>query len=108
MTRKATAVPAPLQVWIVARQGHGLSHAHVQMARELGMNPRRLGKLDKCRLGAWKSPLPVFIEQMYLRRFGRERPEVVVPLEERARPPQRKKPGRAPDGPARRKADAGE
>ena len=32
--------------WITARKRHGLSHAHVQMARELGMNPNKLGKLD--------------------------------------------------------------
>jgi hypothetical protein len=37
---------AKLQDWIKARERHRLSHAHVQMARELGMNPRKLGKLE--------------------------------------------------------------
>ena len=31
---------------IDARKRHGLSHAQVQMTRELGLNPSKLGKLD--------------------------------------------------------------
>ena len=42
-------MPERLQVWIDARTRHHLSHAHVQMARELGMNPKKLGKLDNHR-----------------------------------------------------------
>src|SRR5262245_27955290 len=74
-----------LQGWIEARTRHHLSHAHVQMARELGMNPRRLGKLDNHDQEPWKAPLPQFIEQLYLARFGRDRPEVVISVEQRAR-----------------------
>jgi hypothetical protein len=74
-----------LQDWIEARKRHRLSHAHVQMARELGMNPRRLGKLDNHDQEPWKAPLPQFIEHLYLKRFGRERPDVVMSVEERAR-----------------------
>lgn len=32
-----------IEAWIVARKRHRLSHAHVQMARELGLNPSKLG-----------------------------------------------------------------
>ena len=32
-----------MQAWIAARKRHRLSHAQVQMARELGMNPSKLG-----------------------------------------------------------------
>jgi hypothetical protein len=74
-----------LQLWIVARRRHKLSHAHVQMARELGMNPRKLGKLDNHRQEPWKLPLPVFIEELYLRRFGKPAPDEIVSIEERAR-----------------------
>ena len=35
-----------LQAWIDARKRHRLTHAQVQMARELGMNPPKLGKMD--------------------------------------------------------------
>ena len=74
-----------LQAWIVARKRHHLSHAHVQMARELGMNPRSLGSIDNHRQERWKAPLPEFIERLYEKRFERTRPEVVLSIEERAR-----------------------
>jgi hypothetical protein len=73
-----------LQDWVDARKRHHLSHAHVQMARELGMNPKKLGKLDNHDQEPWKAPLPQFIEHLYLKRFGRERPEVGMSIEERA------------------------
>jgi hypothetical protein len=82
-------LPQNLQDWIEARRRFRLSHAHVQMARELGMNPRTLGKLDNHHQELWKAPLPQFIE--HLKRFGRERPDVVVSIEERARALQDKK-----------------
>jgi hypothetical protein len=71
--------------WITARKRHGLSHAHVQMARELGMNPNRLGKLANHDQEPWKVPLPQFIERLYRERFGRERPESVLSIEDRLR-----------------------
>jgi hypothetical protein len=74
-----------LQDWIEARRRHHLSQAHVQMARELGMNPKKLGKLDNHDQEPWKAPLPQFIEHLYFKRFGRERPDVVMSIEERAR-----------------------
>jgi hypothetical protein len=70
-----------LQAWVDARRRHHLSHAHVQMARELGMNPKKLGKLDNHRQESWKLPLPQFIESLYEKRFGRSRPQVVRPIE---------------------------
>jgi hypothetical protein len=78
-------IPERLQVWIDARQRHHLSHAHVQMARELGLNPKKLGKLDNHGQEPWKAPLPEFIERLYLKRLGKRRPDVVVSIEERAR-----------------------
>lgn len=72
------------QEWVAARSRHRLSHAHVQMAAELGMDPRTLGKLDNHRQERWKLPLPAFIEHLYVKRFGRERPAEVLSVEERA------------------------
>jgi len=83
--------PKRLQLWIQARQRHRLSHEQVQMARELGLNPRKLGKLDNHRQEPWKSPLPVFIEQLYRMRFRKDRPDVVLSLEDRARLHEQKK-----------------
>jgi hypothetical protein len=78
-------LPQDLQDWIQARNRFGLSHAQVQMARELGMNPRKLGKLDNHDQEPWKAPLPQFIEALYRKRFGREQSENVTSIEERAR-----------------------
>ncbi len=83
MTR--VRIPPDLQLWIEARRRHRLSHAQVQMARELGMNPRKLGKLDNHKQEPWKLPLPRFIEELYLKRFGKAAPDEVVPIEEKAR-----------------------
>jgi hypothetical protein len=83
-----------LQDWVAARRRFHLSHAHVQMARELGMNPKKLGKLDNHRQEPWKAPLPQFIEHLYVKRFGKERPEVVMSIEERARAKEAKRTAR--------------
>ena len=82
MSKKVPKVNERLQAWIDARKRHGLSHAHVQMARELGMNPQKLGKIDNHRQEPWKMPLPHFIEHLYEKRFGKTRPDVVVTVEE--------------------------
>jgi hypothetical protein len=78
-------VSKTLQAWIDARKRHRLSDAHVQMARELGLNPITLGKLDNHRHESWKAPLPQFIEACYMKRFGEARPEVVMPVKTRFR-----------------------
>jgi hypothetical protein len=79
------------QAWIDARKRHGLSHAQVQMARELGMNPCNLGKLDNHDQEPWKLPLKQYIEHLYCKRFGKERPDVVVTIEENIRLAREKK-----------------
>lgn len=60
------------QVWIDARKNFKLSHAHIQMARELGLNPKKLGKLANHEQEPWKAPLPVFIENVYFKNFGKQ------------------------------------
>ncbi len=78
--------PSPkLQVWIDARKRHRLSHVQVQMARELGMNPKKLGQLDNHDQEPWKMPLPQYIESLYLERFDKERPNVVLSIEKKIR-----------------------
>lgn len=83
-----------VQTWIDARKRHRLSDAHVQMARELGLNPMKLGKLDKHRQEPWKAPLPQFIEACYMKRFGKARPDVVMSVEARFRLEEAKKAAR--------------
>lgn len=72
-----------MQVWIDARKRHHLSHAQVQMARELGLNPKKIGKRDNHDQEPWKVPLRQYIEHLYFKRFRKERPDVVLPIEEK-------------------------
>ena len=73
---------AKMQAWIDARKRHGLSDAEVQMARELGMNPKKLGKLDNHDQEPWKMPLRQFIRQLYFKRFGKRQPDTVRSIEQ--------------------------
>jgi hypothetical protein len=68
---KAKKTDQKTQAWIDARERHRLSHVQVQMARELGMNPAKLGNLDNHKQEPWKLPLPQFIEELYFERFGK-------------------------------------
>jgi hypothetical protein len=75
-------IPQKLVPWFEARKRYRLTHAQVQMARELGLNPKKFGGLANHRQEPWKLPLPKFIEAIYLKRFGVERPTEVLSLEE--------------------------
>ena len=105
-------LPPQVQAWVDARSRYGLSHAHVTMARELGLNPRMLGHLANHRQEPWKTPLSMFIEDLYLKRFGRDRPEVVVRVEQQHRQKQQKKtahpPARAAKPTAARRTSPGD
>jgi hypothetical protein len=81
MTRSKAFIPARLKPWIGARQRWRLSHLHIQMARELGMNPDKFGKLANHRLERWKRPLPEFVAHLYVKSFGKI-PDVVRTIEE--------------------------
>jgi|SRR5205809_679809 hypothetical protein len=96
MAKKQSRIPANLQPWIDARRKFHLSHEHVQMARELGLNPKKLGKLDNHDQEPWKLPLPEFIGERYSKRFGKGRPDVVRSIEETAAAKQAKKQAKNP------------
>lgn len=75
-------LPPKYQVWVNARKQFHLTHAQIQMARELGMNPKRLGSKANHDQERWKVPLPKFIEQLYCKRFGKNRPDNVRSIEQ--------------------------
>ena len=97
MPRKKLRTNPKMQAWIDARRRHRLSHAQVQMARELGMNPKKLGGKDNHDQEPWKMPIGMFIEHLYRKRFKRERPESVLSIEDKAR--------RDAEGKARKRAE---
>lgn len=71
-----------IQDWIEAQKRHHLSDMQVQMARELGFKPDSLRKIDNHKQEPWKTPLPQHIENLYEKRFKREKPEVVKSLKQ--------------------------
>lgn len=88
MAKKVT-MPAQLQVWLEARQRYRLTDAQIQMARELGLNPRKFGGYTNHRQEPWKSPLGEYIEHLYFKRFQKEQPDRVISLEEQVHEIQR-------------------
>ena len=79
-TDENRAIPEKLRVWIEAGKKYHLSPVHIQMARELGLNPKKLGKIANHKQEPWKAPLPEFIEHIYFKRFGKRQPDTVKKL----------------------------
>ena len=88
---KKKRVPDKYQIWIDVRKRYHLSDIHIQMARELGINPKKFGKIANEKQEPWKAPLPAFIERIYFKRFDRERPVDVKSIEEGLRAKEKKK-----------------
>jgi len=61
------------------------------MARELGLNPKKLGGMANHNQEPWKAPLPEYIEYLYQQRFRKERPDLVLSIEEVLERDQKKK-----------------
>jgi hypothetical protein len=79
---------ARLDAWAEAQKRFHLSDLPIQMARVLGLNPKKFGGLATHRQEPWKLPLPECIAECYVKRFHRERPAKVVPRAEVATPQQ--------------------
>jgi len=84
-------IPDHLQIWIDVRKNFRLSHLQVQMARELGLNPKKFGKLANHKQEPWKMPLPQYIEHLYRKHFKKDLPENVISIEEKVESEHRKK-----------------
>ena len=102
---KKNRIPEKYRVWINARKRHKLTHAQIQMARELGMNPKKFGSLDNHRQERWKLPLGQFIEKCYLKRFGKP-PGEVLSIEQHIKLQEKKKAARREAKRLRREAEA--
>ena len=80
-----------LERWIIARKKHKLTDRHIQMARELGLNPEKLGKIDNHKQQQWKAPLKEFIEDIYLKQFKKAEPDNIRSIEQIISDKQKKK-----------------
>ena len=88
---KKKNIPPKYQTWIDARKRFHFSHGHIQMARELGLNPKKFGKLANHKQEPWKAPLSVFIERIYFKRFGKRRPDEVKSIKQLVKEDEKKK-----------------
>jgi len=78
---KKNFIPNKLRPWIEARRKFHLSHAQIQMAREMGLNPKNFGKMANHKQEPWKMPLPHYIEHLYEKRFGKILSGNIKPIE---------------------------
>ena len=74
-------IPNKLKPWIEARKKFHLSNAQIQMAREMGLNPKKFGGMANHKQESWKVPLPKYIEHLYQKRFGKLLPKDTKSLE---------------------------
>ena len=88
---KKDFIPNKLRPWIEARKKYHLSHAQIQMARELGLNPKKFGSLSNTIQEPWKLPLPKFIKKIYFKRFKKRKPDAVKSIEQILKDKDRKK-----------------
>lgn len=79
-----TRIPPKLQDWIAARERHNLSHAQVQMARELGFSARKLGRRMQSSAAASFQSIGEMIDASYLKRFKKTQPDEARSIEERS------------------------
>nr|MBF0222071.1 hypothetical protein [Desulfobulbaceae bacterium] len=84
-------IPNKLRPWIEARNKYNLSHTQIQMARELALNPKKLGSLSNSEKQLWKLPLAEFIEDIYFKRFKKRKPDRVTSIEQSVEDKTRKK-----------------
>ena len=63
MAKNSRKMPDEYLPWIKARRRFQLCDAHIQMARELGLNPKKSGGLANTKQEPWKLPLPEFIQE---------------------------------------------
>ncbi len=85
------ALSANLQALVIPRKRHRLSHLHVFIAREIGLNKNKSGRIAPNPQEQWKSSLTDFIEELYVKRFGLARPENVLKIGQVAANIQKKK-----------------
>jgi len=67
------------------------AHYGRKIRKELGMNPKKFGKITNHKHEPWKAPLPVFIENIYFKHFGKTRPDSVKSIEQMAKIQEKKK-----------------
>lgn len=79
---KKPRIPHKFLPWIDARKKYRLTDAEIQMARELGLSPKRFGRYSDRKNEPWKKPLREFIADQYEKQFGKRCPDEVKTMEQ--------------------------
>jgi hypothetical protein len=58
------------KIWAEAKKRYRLSNEVIQMAKKLGLNPKKFGGLANHKQEPWKQPLSEFIKSIYEKRYG--------------------------------------
>jgi hypothetical protein len=58
-------------IWAEVKKRYRLSNETIQMAKKLGLNPKKLGSIANHHQEPWKQPLPDFIKSLYQQGFGK-------------------------------------
>jgi hypothetical protein len=61
--------------WAVAKRQHRLTNRQIAMAKEIGLNPKKFGKLGPNPREPWKRPVGEFIEDLFHEKFGDRGPQ---------------------------------
>ena len=56
--------------WAIAKIKYRLNARQIEMAKKLGLNPKKFGKLVPNKSEPWKEPLGKFIKRCYNKRFN--------------------------------------
>jgi len=67
---KKKKIPDSYQIWIDARKRYHLSHAHIQMARELGMNPKEVRQEGELQARTLEGAAPNLYRKALFRDLG--------------------------------------
>ena len=92
-----------IEKWITAQKKHRLSDVHVQMARELGLNPDKFGKIDNHRQFHCPNSSRKFISNV----SKKEHPDTVKPLKQILKELEMKKEAKKKAKEERRKPEKG-
>ena len=65
----AKKIPNKLKIWIYVRKGFHISHIYIQMARELGLNPKGFGKLVNHKQKPMEITIAIIHREYLLQRF---------------------------------------
>jgi len=56
-------------LWEEVKKRFQLSDKHLKMAKQLGLNPQKIGNYAPNKHQRWKKPLPQFIEKIFAKQY---------------------------------------